>query len=103
MGKKEPKSSVEATLTLFSNKWKLLIVRELLVGTKRFSMLYTALPNITQKVLTSNLRALENDGFVLRKIFPEIPPRVEYTLTDKGESLREIVDCIERWSDKNAV
>ncbi len=103
MGNKEAKTPIEATLALFTNKWKLLIIRELLTGTKRFSQLYTALPNITQKVLTTNLRALEGDGFIVRKIYPEIPPRVEYTLTEKGESLDEIVDCIERWGDKYAV
>ena len=84
--KELPKCPVETTLQLLSNKWKTLIIRDLLTGTKRFGELKKALGTITQKVLTTNLRDMEEKGLVARKVYSQIPPRVEYTLTDIGYS-----------------
>lgn len=83
-----PACPVETTLTLISDKWKILIVRDLLTGTKRFSELRRSIGHISQKVLTSNLRQMEADGLVHREVYPEVPPRVEYSLTDTGHSLK---------------
>lgn len=79
-------SPVEATLSFMSDKWKVLILRDLLTGTKRFGELKKSIGSISQKVLTSNLRAMEEDGLLKREVFAEVPPRVEYTLTDRGRS-----------------
>lgn len=92
-----PKCPVEITLMMLSSKWKVLIIRELLTGTKRFGELKKAVGNITQKVLTSNLRDMEDGGLVERKVFPEVPPRVEYTLTDVGYSLAVVLDSMAEW------
>jgi len=83
-----PACPVELTLLLISNKWKVLIIRDLLDGTKRFSELKKSINNISQKVLTSNLREMEENNLLTRKVYPEVPPRVEYTLTDIGYSLK---------------
>lgn len=92
-----PKCPVEITLMMLSSKWKVLIIRELLTGTKRFGELKKVVGNITQKVLTSNLRNMEDVGLVERKVFPEVPPRVEYTLTDLGYSLAVVLDSMAEW------
>lgn len=92
-----PKCPVEITLMMLSSKWKVLIIRELLTGTKRFGELKKVVGNITQKVLTSNLRDMEDVGLVDRKVFPEVPPRVEYTLTDLGYSLAVVLDSMAEW------
>ena len=92
-----PKCPVETTLNLLNNKWKVLIIRDLMNGTMRFGELKKTLGTITQKVLTTNLRSMEEDGLVLRKEFSEIPPRVEYTLTDIGYSLANIIDSMTDW------
>lgn len=92
-----PKCPVEITLMMLSSKWKVLIIRELLTGTKRFGELKKVVGNITQKVLTSNLRDMEEVGLVERKVFPEVPPRVEYTLTDLGYSLAVVLDSMAEW------
>lgn len=92
-----PKCPVEITLMMLSSKWKVLIIRELLTGTKRFGELKKVVGNITQKVLTSNLRDMEDVGLVERKVFPEVPPRVEYTLTDLGYSLAVVLDSMAEW------
>ncbi|HIS36437.1 TPA: helix-turn-helix transcriptional regulator [Candidatus Scatousia excrementigallinarum] len=92
-----PKCPVEITLMLLGSKWKVLIIRELLTGTKRFGELKKALGTITQKVLTSNLRDMEDNGLVERRVFPEVPPRVEYTLTDVGYSLAVVLDAMAEW------
>ena len=92
-----PPCPVELTLLLISNKWKVLIIRDLLDGTKRFSELKKSINNISQKVLTSNLREMEENNLLTRKVYPEVPPRVEYTLTDIGYSLKTLLDDMDRW------
>lgn len=88
---------VETTLLLINNRWKILILRELLDGTKRFGELRKAIGTVSPKVLTSHLRSMEKDGLVEREIFAEVPPRVEYTLTELGESLKPILDTMKDW------
>lgn len=95
--KKLPKCPVETTLALLNNKWKVLIIRDLMSGTKRFGALKQTLGTITQKVLTTNLRSMEEDGLVLRKTYLQMPPRVEYTLSDIGYSLAHVVDAMADW------
>ena len=92
-----PACPVELTLLLISNKWKVLIIRDLLDGTKRFSELKKSINNISQKVLTSNLRELEENNLLTRKVYPEVPPRVEYTLTNIGYSLKTLLDDMDKW------
>ena len=92
-----PPCPVELTLLLISNKWKILIIRDLLEGTKRFSELKKSITNISQKVLTSNLREMEENELLTRKVYPEVPPRVEYTLTDIGYSLKPLLDDMDKW------
>ena len=92
-----PKCPVETTLCLIGKKWKIIILRELLTGTKRFCELKKSCSGITQKVLTSNLRSMENDGLILRKVFNEMPPKVEYTLTDVGYSLADVLNAMASW------
>lgn len=92
-----PACPVELTLLLISNKWKILIIRDLLEGTKRFSELKKSITNISQKVLTSNLREMEENELLTRKVYPEVPPRVEYTLTDIGYSLKPLLDDMDKW------
>lgn len=95
--KELPECPVETTLRMIGSKWKVLIIRDLLSGTKRFGELKKALGTITQKVLTSNLRDMEGSGLVSRKVYPQIPPKVEYTLTDLGYSLGGILDSMADW------
>lgn len=92
-----PKCPIETTLKMIGKKWKIIILRELLKGTMRFGELKTACSGITQKVLTSNLRSMEQDGLVLRKEYKEIPPKVEYTLTDVGYSLADVLNSMASW------
>lgn len=92
--KKLPACPVETTLKLISDQWTLLIIRELKSGTKRFGELKKALHPITQKVLTQNLKQMENRGLITREVFPEVPLRVEYTLTDLGFKFQPIVDLM---------
>ena len=89
-----PACPVETTLMLISDRWKVLIIRDLLDGTKRFGELKRSVGNISQKVLTANLRAMEESGLLTRKVYPEVPPRVEYTLTETGYSLKPILDAM---------
>lgn len=100
MTDKLPACPVEITLQLIGNKWKVLILRDLLDGTKRFGELKKSVTGITQKVLTSNLRSMEESDLVTRKVFPEVPPRVEYTLTEIGYSLKPILDSMAVWGDE---
>lgn len=92
-----PKCPIETSVKMLGCKWRILIIRELLTGTKRFGELKKAITGITQKVLTSKLREMEELGLLERKIYPQIPPRVEYTLTDIGYSLRPVVDTLKDW------
>lgn len=92
-----PACPVETTLALISNRWKTLIIRDLLDGTRRFNELRRSVSGISQKVLTSNLREMESDGLVHREVFAEVPPRVEYSLTPLGESLRPVLDALAAW------
>ena len=97
MEKTLPACPVETTLMLISDRWKVLIIRDLIDGTKRFGELKKSIGSISQKVLTSNLREMEADGLVNRKVYAEVPPRVEYTLTDTGYSLKPILDAMVEW------
>ena len=87
-----PACPVETTLTLIGNKWKVLILRDLMPGSKRFGKLQRSIGKISQKVLTSNLKEMETKGIVHRKVYAEVPPRVEYSLTDLVKSLKPILD-----------
>lgn len=84
---------------LISDRWKVLIIRDLLGGTKRFGELKKSVGSISQKVLTANLRSMEEDGLLTRKVYAEVPPRVEYTLTDTGYSLKPILDSMVEWGE----
>lgn len=97
MDKNLPACPVETTLMLIGDKWKILIIRDLMDGTKRFGELKKSIETISQKVLTSQLRSLEKDGIVIREIFAEIPPRVEYSLTNTGFSLKPVLDIMKDW------
>ena len=92
-----PACPVETPAQLIGSKWRLLIMRDLLDGTKRFGELKRSLGSISQKVLTSNLREMEERGLVERRVYPEVPPRVEYSLTEAGASLRPVIDAMRTW------
>ena len=94
-----PACPVETTLTLISDKWKVLILRDLLTGTKRFSELKKSLGGVSQKVLTSQLRQMEASGLLMRKVYAEVPPRVEYTLTELGYSLQPVLETMRDWGE----
>lgn len=97
--KELPACPVETTLTLIGDKWKVLILRDLLTGTKRFGELKKSVGNVSQKVLTSQLRDMEESGLVDRKVYAEVPPRVEYSLTELGKSLNPILDAMKCWGE----
>ncbi|HBF2106359.1 TPA: helix-turn-helix transcriptional regulator [Clostridioides difficile] len=98
--KKElPACPVETTLTLIGDKWKVLILRDLLPGTKRFGELKKSIGSVSQKVLTAQLRDMEESGLVNRKVYAEVPPRVEYSLTELGQSLKPILDAMWNWGE----
>lgn len=92
-----PACPVATMVELIGNKWKLLILRNLLAETQRFGVLKSSLEGISQKVLTDNLRQLESDGLIIRTVYPEIPPKVEYSLSELGDSLRPLFKSIEDW------
>ena len=94
-----PACPVETTLTLIGDKWKVLILRDLMPGTKRFGELKKSVGNVSQKVLTAQLRAMEESGLVDRKVYAEVPPRVEYSLTELGKSLKPILDSLWVWGE----
>jgi len=94
-----PQCPVEITLMLMGDKWKVLIIRDLLIGTKRFGELRKSLTGISQKVLTQHLRIMEENGLVNREVFAEVPPRVEYSLTEEGRSLKAILDVMWQWGE----
>ncbi len=99
MIKKEnlPECPVATTVQLIGSKWKLLILRDLLTGTKRYNELKRSLPDISQKVLTASLKSMVEDGIVIRTAYPEVPPRVEYSLSELGESMRPMIAVMEKW------
>lgn len=99
MSEEESICPVVVTLSLIEGKWKTLILRDLLDGKKRFGELQRSVEGISQKVLTSQLRALESNGIVKRIAYAEIPPRVEYQLTDQGKSLHSIIDAMRIWGE----
>lgn len=94
-----PACPVETTLTLISDKWKVLIIRDLLTGTKRFGELKRSIGSVSQKVLTAQLRQMEESGLLTRKVYPEVPPKVEYTLTELGYSLKPVLDAMQNWGE----
>lgn len=91
------KCPAESTLEVIGGRWKILILYQLDGGPKRFSELKRSLPGVTQKMLTQQLRQMEADGLVRRKVYPQVPPKVEYSLTPRGQSLRPIVDAMCKW------
>ena len=95
--KELPACPVETTLTLISDKWKVLILRDLMTGTKRFGELKKSIGRVSQKVLTTQLRQMEASGLLSRKVYAEVPPRVEYTLTELGCSLKPVMDAMWEW------
>ncbi len=100
MKKDLPACPVEITMGLIGEKWKVLIIRDLLTGTKRFGELRKSVTGITQKVLTNNLRQMEASGLVKRKVYAEVPPKVEYSLTETGLSLKPILDSMVTWGNE---
>ncbi len=94
-----PACPVETTLTLIGDKWKVLILRDLLPGTKRFGELKKSIGSVSQKVLTAQLRDMEESGLVNRQVYAEVPPRVEYSLTELGQSLKPILDSMWNWGE----
>ena len=94
-----PPCPVETTLALIGNKWKVLILRDLMPGKKRFGELRSSVGSISQKVLTANLREMEADGLLTRTVYAEVPPRVEYELTGLGESLGPVLDGLRDWGE----
>ena len=94
-----PACPVETTLTLISDKWKVLILRDLMNGTLRFGELKKSIGHVTQKVLTAHLRQMEASGLLTRKVYAEVPPRVEYTLTELGYSLKPVMDALWKWGE----
>lgn len=94
-----PACPVETTLMLIGSKWKVLILRDLMPGTKRFGELRRSIGSVSQKVLTAQLRDMEACGLVDRRVYAEVPPRVEYSLTELGRSLRPILDAMWAWGE----
>ncbi|WP_017663129.1 winged helix-turn-helix transcriptional regulator [Baaleninema simplex] len=95
-----PTCPVETTLRAIGGRWKVLILRELFQEVKRFNQLHRALDGITQKMLTQQLREMEADGLVLRTVYPQVPPKVEYSLTELGRSLKPILDAMHDWGEQ---
>jgi DNA-binding HxlR family transcriptional regulator len=94
-----PQNLVEVALKTMGDQWKVMIIQELMNGTKRFGELKKELGNITQKVLTANLRALEEKGILIRTVYAQIPPRVEYTLTNFGYNLKPVLESMRAWAE----
>ena len=95
--KQLPACPVETTLMLIGDKWKVLILRDLMPGTRRFGELKKSIGSVSQKVLTAQLRDMEANGLVHREVYAEVPPRVEYSLTELGRSLKPILDAMSAW------
>ena len=100
MSKVYSECPVEYTASMIANKWKILILRDLLTGTKRYNELTRSVVGISAKVLTENLRELENDGIITRTVYPVVPPKVEYSLTEKGNELRPIIELMKEYGIK---
>lgn len=100
MPRRLPECPVETALLLIGDKWKLLVLRDLMAGTKRFGELRKQIGEVSQKVLTQQLRAMEADGLLCREVFAEVPPRVEYSLTELGKSLEPILDALMAWGQR---
>ena len=94
-----PECPVALTVSLIGNKWKLLIIRNLRMRPWRFNELHKNLEGISQKVLTDNLRSMEQDGIITRTVYPEVPPRVEYALSELGQSMSPIIDSMKEWGE----
>ncbi|MCI8633801.1 MAG: helix-turn-helix transcriptional regulator [Lachnospiraceae bacterium] len=94
-----PACPVETTLMLIGDKWKVLILRDLIPGTKRFGELKKSIGNVSPKVLTAQLRDMEESGLVTRQVYAEVPPKVEYSLTELGKSLKPILDSMQDWGE----
>jgi DNA-binding HxlR family transcriptional regulator len=92
--------SIVKTLRVIGSKWTILIIRDLLGGKMRFNELRRSLDGVSPKTLSDRLKSLENEGIVSRKIYPEVPPRVEYSLTKRGKSLAAIIDTMKEWGDR---
>ncbi len=101
MGDQAFKTSVEATLKVIGGKWKPMILCHLTEGTKRFGELNRDMPEITPKMLTQQLRELEQDGIVQRKVYTQVPPKVEYSLTQYGQTIREVLDVMSQWGSRH--
>lgn len=99
MKEKLPECPVEITLAMIGTKWKVLILRELSSGTKRFSELKRGINGITQKMLTQQLRDMEGDGLINRTVYPVVPPKVEYSLSETGETLKTVLDAMHKWGE----
>ena len=99
MDKILPACPVETTLMLIGDKWKVLILRDLIDGTKRFGELKKSIGSVSQKVLTQQLRDMEAKGLLIRKVYAEVPPRVDYTLTETGYSLKPILNAMWSWGE----
>lgn len=97
-----PGCSVEATLALIDGKWKGVILHHLMEETMRFSTFRRRMPNVTQRMLTNQLRELEADGLVSRTVYAEVPPRVEYRLTDLGRTLEPVINALRHWGEVHA-
>lgn len=100
MAKTYTNCPVEYTASIIGNKWKIIILRDLLTGTKRYGELTRSVVGISAKVLTENLRDLEKDGIVNRKVYPVVPPKVEYSLTEKGLELKGVLDSMKIFGEK---
>lgn len=94
-----PACPVETSLAIIGSKWKVLILRDLMQGPMRFGALKRSIGGVTQKVLTAQLREMEADGLVTRTVFAQVPPRVDYALTDLGRSLRPVLDALNAWGE----
>src|SRR5882762_6588182 len=101
MADKKSSCLVEITLAVIGGRWKVLILQQLLTGVKRFNELHRALEGITHKTLTQQLRELEADGVVSRKVYPQIPPKVEYSLTALGKTLKPVLTAMHNWADRH--
>lgn len=98
-----PGCPVEAALTLISGKWKAVVLWHLLQGTLRFNEIRRRLPDVTQRMLTNQLRELEADGFIIRTVYPQVPPKVEYSLSERGRSLEPVLVALKTWGETHVL